>query len=328
MRYEDMVTEGAVGELRRLMGALGIDEASVRLLDVAKQLGEVTHRAEPNEKQQQQTGLMPGHLTHLTTDPGAHDVFATSSRAPPSRSGAIPCQGRAHRARLRQWLTSALPAAPDAAARRRCALRKGRRGALAAAAERPLPGGERGAPNTPPFGTERLALGPRAAAALAAATLTLGGRQTSSSTRCAGAWLMRDESAGPAQTCPLRSLAQLVGLLGIWGRLNDEGGVEGLRMAPRSREGKPVRPGRWRTTTTRRSRAWTCRGSRLLVGVPRAGRRRCTTVTANDPNVVPAAIKEINYFNPVAWGSRPLQWYLSQFKRRGAASSAATLVPR
>ena len=76
MRYEDMVTEGAVGELRRLMGALGIDEASVRLLDVAKQLGEVTHRAEPNEKQQQQTGLMPGHLTHLTTDPGAHDVFS------------------------------------------------------------------------------------------------------------------------------------------------------------------------------------------------------------------------------------------------------------
>ena len=26
-------------------------------------------------QQQQQTGLMPGHLTHLTTDPGAHLVF-------------------------------------------------------------------------------------------------------------------------------------------------------------------------------------------------------------------------------------------------------------
>ena len=47
----------------------------VNLLDVAAQLGQITHRAEPNVQQQQQTGLMPGHLTHLTTDPGAHLVF-------------------------------------------------------------------------------------------------------------------------------------------------------------------------------------------------------------------------------------------------------------
>ena len=65
---------GAAQELHSMAVKLGI-VGVVNLLDVAAQLGQITHRAEPNVQQQQQTGLMPGHLTHLTTDPGAHLVF-------------------------------------------------------------------------------------------------------------------------------------------------------------------------------------------------------------------------------------------------------------
>ena len=74
MRYERMATGGAAQELHLMAIKLGIADA-VNLVDVAAQLGQVTHRAEPNTAQQVATGLMPGHLTHLTTDPGAHLTF-------------------------------------------------------------------------------------------------------------------------------------------------------------------------------------------------------------------------------------------------------------
>ena len=74
MRYERMAAGGAAHELHAMATKLGV-AGVVNLLDVAAQLGQITHRAEPNVQQQQQTGLMPGHLTHLTTDPGAHLVF-------------------------------------------------------------------------------------------------------------------------------------------------------------------------------------------------------------------------------------------------------------
>ena len=63
-----MAAGGAAQELHAMAVKLGI-VGVVNLLDVAAQLGQITHRAEPNVQQQQQTGLMPGHLTHLTTDP-------------------------------------------------------------------------------------------------------------------------------------------------------------------------------------------------------------------------------------------------------------------
>ena len=68
MRYEQMAAGGAAQELHSMAVKLGI-VGVVNLLDVEAQLGQITHRAEPNVQQQQQTGLMPGHLTHLTTDP-------------------------------------------------------------------------------------------------------------------------------------------------------------------------------------------------------------------------------------------------------------------
>ena len=340
MRYEDMVTEGAVGELRRLMGALGIDEASVRLLDVAKQLGEVTHRAEPNEKQQQQTGLMPGHLTHLTTDPGAHDVFSdVVARGAFSKRCNLTAEIELIELGFGEWLTlqryPLRPTPPHAADA--LFAKVGREAALAAAPEPSAyqkmvsessakhaallgPNASRSAPPPPPL------LSPPPPLTLEWPTNFF------IDSLPQAPWLMRDErSAGPAQTCPLRSRwRELVGAAGIWGySLNGKkSGVEGPsngKHAPPRAKGKPV-PSRAVADDddeeeSERQDLPRIPPSFLLVGVPRAGTTALyDALTANDPNVVPAAIKEINYFNSVAWGSRPLPWYLSQFKRRRGAA--------
>ena len=340
MRYEDMVTEGAVGELRRLMGALGIDEASVRLLDVAKQLGEVTHRAEPNEKQQQQTGLMPGHLTHLTTDPGAHDVFSdVVARGAFSKRCNLTAEIELIELGFGEWLTlqryPLRPTPPHAADA--LFAKVGREAALAAAPEPSAyqrmvsessakhaallgPNASRSTPPPPPL------LSPPPPLTLEWPTNFF------IDSLPQAPWLMRDErSAGPAQTCPLRSRwRELVGAAGIWGySLNGKkSGVEGPsngKHAPPRAKGKPV-PSRAVADDddeeeSERQDLPRIPPSFLLVGVPRAGTTALyDALTANDPNVVPAAIKEINYFNSVAWGSRPLPWYLSQFKRRRGAA--------
>jgi len=74
----------------------------------------------------------------------------------------------------------------------------------------------------------------------------------------------------------------------------------------------------------------------MLIGTPRAG----TTVlydslTGNDPNVVSALTKEINYFNSDGWNAKPVKWYNSQFKRRkqpnqitGDGSCTSVLCPK
>ena len=331
MRYEDMVTEGAVGELRRLMGALGIDEASVRLLDVAKQLGEVTHRAEPNEKQQQQTGLMPGHLTHLTTDPGAHDVFSdVVARGAFSKRCNLTAEIELIELGFGEWLTlqryPLRPTPPHAADA--LFAKVGREAALAAAPEPSAyqkmvsessakhaallgPNASRSAPPPPPL------LSPPPPLTLEWPTNFF------IDSLPQAPWLMRDErSAGPAQTCPLRSRwRELVGAAGIWGySLNGKkSGVEGPsngKHAPPRAKGKPV-PSRAVADDddeeeSERQDLPRIPPSFLLVGVPRAGTTALyDALTANDPNVVPAAIKEINYFNSVAWGSRALPWYLT-----------------
>ena len=74
----------------------------------------------------------------------------------------------------------------------------------------------------------------------------------------------------------------------------------------------------------------------MLIGTPRSG----TTVlydslTSNDPNVVPAVTKEINYFNSDGWVEKPARWYFSQFKRKrqpnqitGDGSCTSVLCPQ
>ena len=74
----------------------------------------------------------------------------------------------------------------------------------------------------------------------------------------------------------------------------------------------------------------------MLFGTPRAG----TTVlydslTSNDPNVVSAVTKEINYFNSDGWNLKPARWYASQFKRlkapgqiTGDGSCTSVLCPK
>jgi hypothetical protein len=74
----------------------------------------------------------------------------------------------------------------------------------------------------------------------------------------------------------------------------------------------------------------------FLVGTPRSG----TTVlydslTGNDPNIVPAMTKEVNYFNSAGYESKPAKWYFSQFKRKkqpnqitGDGSCTSVLCPK
>mmetsp|Transcript_3884 Transcript_3884/g.6460 ORF Transcript_3884/g.6460 Transcript_3884/m.6460 type:complete len:529 (-) Transcript_3884:339-1925(-) len=75
MRYEDLMADDSSTEIQvlalaaRLGVALG--ENTVKISDVLHQLNAVTHRSKPSEKQQQKTGLMPGHITKDSSAPGA-----------------------------------------------------------------------------------------------------------------------------------------------------------------------------------------------------------------------------------------------------------------
>mmetsp|Transcript_7471 Transcript_7471/g.12675 ORF Transcript_7471/g.12675 Transcript_7471/m.12675 type:complete len:349 (-) Transcript_7471:190-1236(-) len=56
----------------------------------------------------------------------------------------------------------------------------------------------------------------------------------------------------------------------------------------------------------------------FIIGSPRAGTTALyDTLLSNEPRVVAATTKEINYFNSPLWQVKPRRWYLSQFGRRG-----------
>ena len=133
------------------------------------------------------------------------------------------------------------------------------------------------------------------------------------------------QGAGPAGVPAALALAQLVGAadLGLLARGEERrrGPSNGKHAPPRARASPSVPGGGGRRRRGVGAAGPASDPAELPLCVPRAGTTALyDALTANDPNVVPAAIKEINYFNSVAWGSRALPWYLSQFKRRRGAA--------
>ena len=71
MRYESMIAEGVAVTLRRHLRHLGLPANLSTLSLLTKRLHELTHKPKPTEADAVQTGMMPGHVTFVTTDPEA-----------------------------------------------------------------------------------------------------------------------------------------------------------------------------------------------------------------------------------------------------------------
>ena len=76
MRYESMIAEGVPVTLRRHLRHLGLPANLTTLSELTRRLHELTHKPKPTDADAAKTGMMPGHVTFVTTDPRAFDVFS------------------------------------------------------------------------------------------------------------------------------------------------------------------------------------------------------------------------------------------------------------
>ena len=76
MRYESMIADGAPTTIKAHLEQLGLPANFSVLTTLTQQLHDLTHKPKQTEADAAKTGMMPGHVTMVTTDPGAHDVFA------------------------------------------------------------------------------------------------------------------------------------------------------------------------------------------------------------------------------------------------------------